>query len=132
MKNRRAIFIDDDEVFSFIFSELLNDAKDASTFEFNQFTNGKDGVNYLRSSITDNCFPEFIIIDINLFDLGGELFLKIYEEEFLSMCPDTKIFILSKYNHDFDLPVQFPFVTKFIQKPVDIEDLVAMTEEILH
>lgn len=132
MKNRRAIFIDDDEVFSFIFSELLKEARGASTFEFKQFTNGKDGVNYLRSSITDNCFPEFIIIDINLFDLGGELFLKIYEEEFLSMCPDTKIFILSKYNHDFDLPVQFPFVTKFIQKPVDIEDLVAMTEEILH
>lgn len=131
MEKTKALFIDDDEVFSFIMSEIFNEAKATSSIEFKHVQTGKEGVEYLRNSIEDKCFPEYIIIDINLFDLGGELFLKLYEDEFHKRCPDTKVFILSKFNYDYDLPIQFPFVKKFIQKPLTMEELHLMTEDIM-
>src|SRR5690606_34889641 len=104
------IFIDDDEVFGFIMSEIFNEAKATSSIEFKHVNTGKEGVEYLRNAIEEDCFPEYIIVDINIFDLGGELFLKLYEEEFYKKCPETKVFIVSKFDYDYDLPIQFPLV----------------------
>ena len=131
MEKTKAVFIDDDEVFNFILSEIFNEANSTSSIEFKQVHTGKEGVEYLRNSVAEDCFPEYVIIDINIFDVGGERFLKIYEEEFHEKCPDTKVFILSKFNYDYDLPTQFPFVKKFIQKPLTMDELYLMKEEIM-
>lgn len=113
--NVTAIIIDDDPVFIKIqkklmsLTELHNNPID--------FGNGKDALEYLQNS-ADTETTYIIMLNLRMPIMDGWEFLKAVSKE--SFLPNLRIFIAtsSSSQADKEKAADFPFVIKFLEKPI--------------
>jgi len=122
--------IDDDEDALEIYSMLIE--KSGYSDFFITYSSGVDALQALQEIHSANKkFPSYILLDLNMPELGGVDFVKEYEQKFYANYPSTEIMILtsSVREKDNEEALQYESVSKFISKPLSKEKLIQLLTE---
>ncbi len=78
---------------------------------------------YLDLCKTKNAFPDLILVDLHMKEIGGFEFIELFEKNYAGDHPDCKLFILtnSEDSDDRNKAAQYPSVRAFINKPLTPE-----------
>ncbi|OAQ39089.1 histidine kinase [Pedobacter psychrophilus] len=117
------LIIDDDEINNFIAGKLIKKVQENTVV--NTCLNGLDGINYVKSKIDSDDFPDIIFLDINMPVMNGWEFLDLYSDLTSKIKKEVTINMLSSsvYNEDIEKAKIYPSVNKFISKPLTIEKI---------
>jgi CheY-like chemotaxis protein len=124
IKFKDVFVVDDDKIYHFILRNLLskNDIGIKPSF----FENGFDALEILKEKITDNNFPDLILLDINMPIMDGWQFL----DEFKKLKSDfnftTTIYLVTSSNDILDLnraEVYKNEISNYFLKPINDADL---------
>lgn len=125
MKRLRIALIDDDEIFQFITSRLIERANLAQDLQ--QFHNGNAALHYLNSHahLADE-LPDIILLDINMPVIDGWMFLDEYETLATKLQKNITIFMVSSSiaMEDMNRAKANPLVKDYLIKPVSLETLI--------
>lgn len=118
----KVLFIDDDEIQSFIVSNLFRRA--SIEVNLQSFLNGKEAIDYLESC-SPEAFPEFVFVDLNMPVMDGFEFISRFEKKFSAKFNSTKVYVLSSSIRDDDKEktMAYSFVKDFISKPISADVL---------
>ncbi len=130
MKNKDTLcLIDDDIIHQFIIKKLVSGIH-TSQKKLLVFSNGEEGINYLRSNTNyTNKLPDLILLDLNMPIMDGWQFLNEYEKIYPTLKKDVTIYILSSSNNpkDIEKAQDFEKVSGYLTKPIselELEDLI--------
>ena len=118
------LIIDDDEINNFIAAKLIDKIPPAA--KVSTCLNGQEGINYVKSKLTNQDeFPDIIFLDINMPLMNGWDFLEEYELIKDKIKKKVVINMLSSsvYNDDISKAQTFTTVNKFISKPLTVEKI---------
>lgn len=126
-----ACVIDDDEVYTFVVKRIIALAELAEKTLF--FPNGQKALDFFLEYIeaTDS-LPDLILLDINMPVLDGWQFM----DEFIKLAPrigkKIHIYIVSSSidQSDFDRAKAMELVSDFVVKPITVEKLKGIMEEV--
>lgn len=112
------LLIDDNHIDNFINKTVITKCKITDSIIVK--TSAIDALDYLEK--TDNEFPNIIFLDIRMPIMDGFQFLKIFEKFSEKNRKNTSVYMLSSSTHqeDVDLAMSFPFVKKFLNKPLGV------------
>jgi response regulator RpfG family c-di-GMP phosphodiesterase len=116
-KYKKVIFIDDDSDFVKYYQRNLS-RKHLSDYLI-YFDNAMECINYLKD-VTPNHMPDYILLDLYMPEMNGFEFLEKIEK--LNKIKDTvEIFVCtaSKKDEDRKRVMKFPFVSAFMEKPLE-------------
>jgi CheY-like chemotaxis protein len=122
MTKKTYFIVDDDEIFNFIHSEIINLHNiDAVVTKFSSST---EALEKIKSMITEGCpLPNYILLDINMPELNG---FELMDE--LSILPkfyfqNTKIFMVTSSLNEKDIKKAFSYelLSGFKSKPLTVE-----------
>ena len=132
MKPETIMLVDDDEVFSFIFEEIVHDAGlEASVFTFKT---GAEAIEYLRRVRVDpdtSKIPDLIFLDINMPAMNGWDFLDEYKKLNIEQIKHSFFVMLSSsvFDSDKQHAALYKEVVDFVVKPITPADLQRICEE---
>ncbi len=118
------LIIDDDEINNFIAAKLID--KIPLKSKVNTCLNGQEGINYLKSMLTNQDeFPDIIFLDINMPIMNGWDFLEEYDQIKNQINKPVFINMLSSsvYNDDISKADAYETVNKFISKPLTVDKI---------
>ncbi len=123
LKGTHILIIDDDEINNFIAGKLIKKVQENTVVS--TCLNGLEGINYIKSKIDMDDFPDVIFLDINMPIMNGWEFLDLYSELEGTIKKEVTINMLSSsvYNEDIEKAKIYPSVNKFISKPLTIEKI---------
>lgn len=123
-KIKNILVIDDDRIYHFILRKLF--AKSSNNI-FTLFTeNGQEGIERLKESITRNCLPDLILLDINMPIMNGWQFLdefSLLKKQYQFQVP---IYLISSSNNNEDSMTAKRYsdhIKEYITKPIDDLDI---------
>lgn len=124
MSKYNILLIDDDHLFLFLTSKILQNAVELKKVE--AINNVEKAKAYL-----DNCllkeaeFPDLIFVDINMPGLSGMEFSSMYSMRYASKYPETLLVVLSSScsEKEKETAMAIPSVKGFIEKPLTGEKL---------
>lgn len=124
-----ACIIDDDEVYVHLIKKIIKLKKLSD--ELLVFTNGQEAINYFKTfkEVTeDSCFPEIILLDLNMPVMDGWDFLENYNSMCLSKELKTMLYVVSSSIDPYEMEKarSLESVTDYLVKPVSIEDFEAI------
>lgn len=122
--------IDDDDDALEIYAMLIE--KSGYSDLFVTYNSGIEALNTLQELHTDGQkFPRYILLDLNMPELGGVDFVEKYEELYYPQYDQTEIIILtsSVREKDNEEALQYDSVSRFISKPLSKERLIEMLSE---
>jgi CheY-like chemotaxis protein len=122
--------IDDDDDALEIYAMLIE--KSGYADYFITHNSGMDALDALaKIHASDQKFPRYILLDLNMPGLGGVDFVEKYEELYYQHYPQTEIIILtsSVREKDNEKALSYSSVSHFISKPLPKEKLVEMLSE---
>jgi two-component system, chemotaxis family, chemotaxis protein CheY len=126
-KHPRIALIDDDEIFQFITSRLIERANLAQ--ELKQFYNGDSALHYLNShaDLVDE-LPDIILLDINMPVIDGWMFLDEFKIIADKLDKVITIYMVSSSiaPEDINRAKSNPLVKDYLVKPVSMETLQAV------
>ena len=123
------IFIDDDEAINFIHKIVVKKAGNCEKYLF--FQKAQDALEYFRSLDGEEQVPDAIFLDINMPAMDGWEFLEAYEKINLPKSPVVIMLTTSLRPLDRQKGEENPLVYKFINKPLTIEHLFELSDELL-
>jgi CheY-like chemotaxis protein len=109
--------IDDDIIFHFIFSKLMENLQGVN--EVLIFSDGKEAIDFINSNINNlDKLPDIIFLDINMQVMNGWQFLDRYK--LLEMKKKIMIYIVSSSNNpdDIDKAKAILEVSDYLVKPI--------------
>jgi CheY-like chemotaxis protein len=109
--------IDDDIIFHFIFSKLMENLQGVN--EVLIFSDGKEAIDFINSNINNlDKLPDIIFLDINMPVMNGWQFLDRYK--LLEMKKKIMIYIVSSSNNpdDIDKAKAILEVSDYLVKPI--------------
>lgn len=123
MKKHNVLLIDDDTLFLFLTSKILQNAIDPKKIE--AIDNVAKAEIYLDYCILETEFPDLILVDINMPGQNGMDFSSMYNKRYASKYPKTRLVMLSSSfsPKDKEKALSIPSVQEFIQKPLTGEKL---------
>lgn len=117
----RILLIDDDKAFQFMFDQLMESCGENLDYELHSEDNAFTALEYLNKL---DKFPDYIFVDLLMPIMNGWDFLAHYKKHFSSKHSPRIIMISgSTFDSDRDKAVGFSFVSDFIAKPIELEDL---------
>ena len=122
--------IDDDPDFLFLTRKTL--ISSAGLEKVSCVTHVKEAREYLDFCIEGALpFPDAIFLDIDMPGIGGMDFADLYSRRYADSFPDTKLVILTASSSwkDRVKAMGIPAVDKFVQKPLTIEKLNSLLQE---
>jgi two-component system, chemotaxis family, chemotaxis protein CheY len=126
-KHPRIALIDDDEIFQFITSRLIERANLAQ--ELKQFHNGDVALHYLsnHAHVADE-LPDIILLDINMPVIDGWMFLDEFKDLATKLQKKITIYMVSSSiaPEDINRAKSNPLVKDYLVKPVSMETLQAV------
>ncbi len=128
MKNTICL-IDDDIIHQFIIKKLVDNIQ-LNKKDLLIFSNGEEGINYLKSN--NECvqkLPDLILLDLNMPIMDGFQFLQEYKEVHPTIKKDMTIYILSSSDNpkDKERTKKFKEVSGYLTKPItelELEELI--------
>ncbi len=125
MQLNNILLIDDDDATCLIMKAVLS--KSDAVKKFNFCLGGPEALEYLKQCEIDNNFPEIVFLDLNMPGMNGYEFLPLYEEQFYKQHPETRIVVVTSSVRVKDQlqALSFQSVTKFINKPLNIEKILS-------
>ena len=120
---KKALFLDNDEVFLFLIEEICK--RNKIEIELNFADNPIAAVKYLEKCKSGEAFPEIIFTDLGLPKFSGKQLMKFYHKHYYPEYPSTKVYIVSSSENKKDkaLAKVFPFVCGYIPKLLILEKL---------
>ncbi len=121
---KKYLLIDDEEIFNFIQSEVINNFNSDS--EIITYSSAKEALDYLKNcSLNGEKCPDFILLDVRMPEMDGFTFLEKLKEFEASFFNCTQIFMLSSSidERDKQRAFSYNFVKGFMEKPLSEEIL---------
>ena len=119
--------IDDDEDSLAIYSMLID--RSGYLSELITFNSGVDALHSLREiHQTSSVFPHYILLDLNMPELGGIDFVEKYESLFYQQYPLTKIIILTSSVRECENEkiLSYRSVSQLLSKPLSKKMLIEL------
>ena len=128
MQLNNILLIDDDDATCLILKAILSRSNIAKTFNF--CLGGAEALEFLLQCENNNEFPEVVFVDLNMPGMDGYEFIPLYEEEFYSRHPKTRIVVVtsSMRMKDKEQALAFKSVSHFINKPLTKEKILSVNE----
>lgn len=124
------IMIDDDDDTLEIYHLLIE--KTGFSDHFRTFNSGLEAFRFLDdNSRHQKVFPKYILLDLNMPDLGGIDFINKYEARFKDQQKHAEIIILTNSVRETDnkKALSYDAVTRFISKPLPKDDLISLIKD---
>ena len=116
------LIIDDDQIHNFIVSRLIR--KINSFAKINTLINGREGLQYINNSITnDQALPSLIIVDINMPVMSGIEFLEELKKINFNFSNHPIIFISNEIHPKDYEKLKLLGACKIVLKPLTEEKL---------
>ncbi|WP_158795524.1 response regulator [Pedobacter sp. L105] len=123
------LVIDDDDINIFIIKKIVE--KTGYETNMTSKTNGQLAIDHLKQFIDKNQnLPDLILIDINMPILNGWEFLDSYANLNIQKNIDMYMLSSSVYENDIERAKTYKAVKGFISKPLSIDHLVQLFENI--
>ncbi|MEK6480731.1 response regulator [Catalinimonas sp. 4WD22] len=122
--------IDDDDDALEIYAMLIE--KSGYSDLFVTYNSGIEALKTLQElHANGQKFPRYILLDLNMPEMGGVDFVEKYEELYYPKYKQTEIIILtsSVREKDNEEALQYDSVSRFISKPLSKEKLIGMLSE---
>jgi CheY-like chemotaxis protein len=116
--------IDDDRVYHFILSSIINKNKLADSIL--SFMDGEEAIQYLTNNKTENeKIPDIVFLDMNMPIMDGWLFLEEYERIKKDITKKTVIFMISSSVDPIDIERAGNIIeiTDYIVKPIKLSEV---------
>ncbi|PQB06828.1 response regulator [Polaribacter filamentus] len=116
--------IDDDRVYHFILSSIINKNKLADSIL--SFMDGEEAIQYLTNNKTENeKIPDIVFLDMNMPIMDGWLFLEEYERIKKDITKKTVIFMISSSVDPLDIERAGNIIeiTDYIVKPIKLSEV---------
>jgi CheY-like chemotaxis protein len=124
---KNILLIDDDQVFNFLSTKVLQ--RLGITEGIHTASNGRDALNLIKGSFTDENFPDIIFLDINMPILDGFGFIEAFKK--ISMPSKDKVVIAivtsSQDSNDIRRAKELG-VTHYLTKPISEKTLRPVLE----
>lgn len=124
------IMIDDDDDTLEIYHLLIERTEFAD--HFRTFNSGLDAFRFLDDcSKQQKTLPKYILLDLNMPDLGGIDFINKYEARFSDQQKRAEIIILtnSVRERDNEEALSYDSVIRFMSKPLPKDDLISLIKD---
>ncbi len=124
---KKLFIVDDDELTLQLYDLLLEDMEGIS---FNTESSGTSALMFLENC-SENDWPEFIFVDINMPDMTGYEFVEEYQKRYSDRGHECRIYILtSSVSHrDLEMGKNIPLIQDFLSKPLTEDSLNRILEE---
>jgi CheY-like chemotaxis protein len=124
-----ACIIDDDEVYINLIKKIVDIRKLSETLLI--FNNGREALDYFTAileNISDDAFPEIILLDLNMPVMDGWDFLKKFTQISPPKQIQTTLYIVSSSIDPFEIEraKSFSFVKDYLIKPINLEHFEAL------
>ena len=127
VKTRETVcIIDDDLIHQFIMKKLVRDINCDKEKKILVFSNGLEGITYLKNTIDKKeDLPDIILLDLNMPVMDGWGFLNEYEDLFPRLGKKIEIYILSSSDNprDIERVKEYQRVSGYLIKPITEEEL---------
>lgn len=120
-KYKKVVFIDDDKDLVDLYDASLRRKKLSDYFTY--FDNASDGIDFLKETKKDD-LPDYILLDLYMPEMSGFDFLDCIEKV-NKIKKSVQIFICtsSKREEDRKRAMKYPFVSAYIEKPLQSDFL---------
>ena len=129
-KQKRIVFIDDDEQMVGLYKETLR--KKSLADQMIHFKNGAEGIRFLKD-VNKDALPDYILLDLYMPEMDGFEFLKKFDQlkNIHDQIDHIEIYVCSssKNKEDRDEVMNYPFVNAFLEKPLPEEFLEMLLSE---
>lgn len=125
MSKHSVVLIDDNPIFRMIFGNIIKNIEDIDV-DFTSYENALEALDALTDAQTVRSqSPDYIFVDINMpYMTGWEMMDKVQEENY-PFIQKSKVFIISSSHLESDKEKinQYPFISAYVQKPVNMDTL---------
>jgi len=124
------LFVDDDEITNYLNVRLVQKLKIANKIKV--ATNGLEAMDLIKKNRNqgENC-PNLIFLDLNMPLMDGFQFLETFSQlEDCTVIPRIVVVTTSTNNKDLDRLQHYSFISGYINKPMTIEKLKRVLEEV--
>lgn len=122
------LVIDDDDINIFIIKKIVE--KTGYNVNMVSKANGLLAIEHLQAKLNQEDFPHLILIDINMPVLNGWEFLDAYEGLNISQKVDMYMLSSSVYENDIEKAKTYEKVKGFISKPLSIDRLIELFNDL--
>ena len=127
MNPRLILLVDDDPDDIMLIKEAINSVD--GTFQFQEATDGRHALNFLRALDSVDKHPCLIVLDINMPVLGGRDMLAILKND--PGLKDIPVVVFSTSSYSADIEYCKQFGVELITKPFDMHVLIEAAERLI-